>query len=230
VTAASTRLLVPSWPDHSAVILASAPFGTSLADTLRRAGIMSAIADHVYDALHRVRTQGPSLFVIDFDTPGSAEALRSAVDESLAVMLIALTRSGDTEATLRALADGAHACAYRSCSQAELLARVDALLRRPAPPNAGRVLRVGDLAIDPPARTVRRGRESIHLTAGQFDVLLVLAREQGLIVPYARLREVRHANRRTPGGLRTIVAELRRLTGAEIRSVSKLGYVLAKKR
>lgn len=222
----STPLIVRQWWNHTAVILATPPLGVRVANTLRQVGITSAVADQVYDALHRVRTQAPSLFVIDFDAPGSTEALRSAVDESLTVMVMALTRSDDPATTLRVLADGAHACAYRSCSQAELLARVDALLRRPSPRSNGRIIHIGELVIDPAARTVRRGRDIIHLTSGQFDVLLVLARERRQIVSYARLHDVRQAQSRTTASLRTVVAEIRRLTGVEIRNVSKLGYLL----
>src|SRR5262245_31321925 len=60
---------------------------------------------------------------------------------------------------------------------AELLMRVDALLRRAAwsPPPAGPVARVGDLEVDPHARVVRRSGAPVKLSPMEVDLLVALA-------------------------------------------------------
>lgn len=76
----------------------------------------------------------------------------------------------------------------------ELLARIEALLRRAATPGAGAaasqsevVLRVGDLELDPAARRVHRGAREVELTAKEFVLLAFLMRNAGRAVSRTRL-------------------------------------------
>jgi DNA-binding response OmpR family regulator len=63
---------------------------------------------------------------------------------------------------------------------AELLARVRAHLRRPAVPE--RLLRIGDLSIDVPARRAWRDGDELDLRAKEFDLLATLAGSAGQVV------------------------------------------------
>ena len=215
----------------SAIILATSELAASLASALDANGIASIVAGDEYDALHRIRSEGRELILVDLDLPCAMDALRAIADESLAVTVLALTPSGDS-ATLRAFANGAHSCVSRSCGPAELNARVDALLRRPSANGRGtssaRLIQVGDITIDPAARSVSRGEASqpLALTAARFDVLLALARERGGIVSHARLIEACRWSHVRRTSLRVIIGDLRRLTGLSIRSVPRVGYVL----
>src|SRR5260370_14945204 len=67
-----------------------------------------------------------------------------------------------------------------------LAARLRALLRRGARPRPA-VLAVGNLHLDPAARTVRRAEEPIELTAREFALLEYLMRRAGQVVPKAEL-------------------------------------------
>jgi DNA-binding response OmpR family regulator len=218
--------VVPS--QSSAIILATYELAPSLASALDANGIASIVARDEYDALHRIRTEGPGLILVDLEAPAAMNALRAVADESLAVTVLALTPSDDAGAILRAFANGAHSCAPRSCGPGELTARVDALLRRPSTNGAvsPRLIKIGDVMIDAAARSVSRAGQPLSLPAARFDVLLALARERGGIVPHARLIEACRWSHVRRASLRVIVADLRRLTGLRIRSVARVGYVL----
>jgi two-component system KDP operon response regulator KdpE len=212
----------------SAIILAASELGVAIASASEANGLTSTMAGDEYDALHRIRTEGPELFLVDLEASGATEALRAIADESLVVTVLALTPADDAGATLRALADGAHSCAPRSCGATELHARIEALLRRPPRSRAAsaRFIHVGDIRIDPAARSVSRAGDPLALAPSRFDVLLTLARERGGVVTHARLIDACRWGRVRRPGLRGIIADLRRLTGLCIRAVPRVGYVL----
>jgi DNA-binding response OmpR family regulator len=212
----------------SAIILATSELAPVLASALDANGIASIIARDEYDAMHRIRSEGRELILLDLELPGAAHALRTVADESLAVTVLALARSDDADATLRAFAGGAHSCASRSCGPAELNARVDALLRRPSATVApsARVITIGDVTIDAAARSVVVAGEPVALAAAKFDVLLALARERGGVVSHARLIEACRWSQVRATSLRGIMVDLRRLTGLPIRVIPRVGYVL----
>jgi len=212
----------------SAIILATSDLAPSLASALAANGIANIVAGDEYDALSRIRTEGRELILVDLEVPGAMHALRAIADESLTVTVLALTAADDTGSTLRALTNGAHSCASRACGPAELNARVNALLRRPATNGtpSPRFIQVADITIDAAARSVSRAGQPIALAAARFDALLVLARERGGIVPHARLIEACRWSHVRQGSLRGIISDLRRLTGLRIRAVPRVGYVL----
>jgi DNA-binding response OmpR family regulator len=212
----------------SAIILATSELAPALASALDANGIAGVVAGDGYDALHRVRTEGPELILVDLEAPAAMHALRAVADESLAVTVLALTPSDDASSILRAFDNGAHSCAPRSCGPGELNARVDALLRRPSTTGAAspRLIRIGDIMIDAAARSVSRAGQPLSLAAARFDVLLALARERGGIVPHARLIEACRWSHVRRSSLRVIMADLRRLTGLRILAVPRVGYVL----
>ncbi|MGH7125076.1 MAG: winged helix-turn-helix domain-containing protein, partial [Stellaceae bacterium] len=71
----------------------------------------------------------------------------------------------------------------------ELLARLEALLRRGSTPAAQTKLRVDDLEMDLLARTVRRGTDSIDLLPREFRLLEYLMRHAGQVVTRTMLLE-----------------------------------------
>lgn len=213
----------------SAVILATAELAPVLASALDANGIVSIVARDEYDAMHRIRSEGRDLILLDLEVPGAVHALRAVADESLAVTVLALAPIDDADAMLRAFAGGAHSCASRSCGPAELTARVDALLRRPSAMREPipRIIQIGDVTIDAAARSVVVAGQPLVLAAAKFDVLLALARERGGVVSHARLIEACRWSQVGPGSLRGIMVDLRRVTGLPIRVVPRVGYVLA---
>jgi DNA-binding response OmpR family regulator len=101
--------------------------------------------------------------------------------------VIVLTARGDERSVVRGLHLGADDYLVKPVRLAELLARIHAVTRRAAPQDGAAVVRVRDLVIDLDARRVSSGDGEIDLTAKEFDILAVLARNHGVAVSRQRL-------------------------------------------
>ncbi len=124
----------------------------------------------------------PDLVVLDLmlpDLPGEevARSLRT-VSEVPIIMLTAKAEEADRVAGLRL---GADDYVVKPFSPLELVARVDAVLRRARAGDADGVLSFdeGRLVIDPSAREVTLGENEIALTRSEFDLLLAIAAQPG---------------------------------------------------
>jgi len=82
-----------------------------------------------------------------------------------------LTARGEEEDRVRGLKTGADDYVTKPFSTRELMARVEALLRRSQPSLAGEMLSFGDLELDPASHRVHRGGEAIHLGPTEFRLL-----------------------------------------------------------
>jgi DNA-binding response OmpR family regulator len=123
----------------------------------------------------------PDLVVLDLMLPGMdglevCRRLRERADTPV----IMLTARAEEVDKLLGLAIGADDYVTKPFSPRELTARVQAVLRRSGgrarPYAAAEVLRFGDIAIDPAARSVELRDGPVALTAREFDLLLHLAR------------------------------------------------------
>jgi DNA-binding response OmpR family regulator len=149
---------------------------------LERAGYEARVAEDGLEALDAVAERAPDLIVLDLMLPGldGLEVMRRVRAEDRASAIILLTAKGDESDRIVGLRLGADDYVVKPFSPAELVARVDAVLRRvdtvgeDEPP-----LRFGELEIDPSARRVRVGDGEPALTAREYDLLLFLARHPG---------------------------------------------------
>ncbi|WP_028924697.1 response regulator transcription factor [Pseudonocardia acaciae] len=99
------------------------------------------------------------------------------------VPVLVLTARGDERSVVRGLRSGADDYLVKPVGLRELLARVDAVTRRVnLTERQDGVAAVGELSVDLRARTVRLGADPVTLTAKEFDVLAVLARNAGVAV------------------------------------------------
>jgi len=106
------------------------------------------------------------------------------------VPIIVLSAVGDESEKVAALDAGADDYVTKPFGVDELLARLRAALRR-AEPSTEPVLEVGDLRIDLEARDVTLAGERVQLTPHEYDLLRLLARNEGkLLTHQAILREV----------------------------------------
>jgi two-component system, OmpR family, alkaline phosphatase synthesis response regulator PhoP len=153
-------------------------------DYLDRAGFRVISAGDGVSALRLARAERPSLLVLDLMLPGMdgldvARALRED-PATRALPIIMLTARVEEADRLIGLELGADDYITKPFSPRELVARVRAVLRRSeGERDASGLLRAGELAIDVQRRSVRRGNTSIDLTATEFDLLAILAREPG---------------------------------------------------
>jgi len=160
---------------------------------LQRAGYDTRVAGDGATALAAAAEHRPDLVVLDVMLPG-ADGLRlmgRLRDQDRAPLgVILLTARGEEADRVIGLRLGADDYVVKPFSPAELVARVDAVLRRVDPP-AGEVkaLELGEITIDPGARRVFARGEEVTLTAREFDVLLHMARHPHRVFSREQLME-----------------------------------------
>ncbi len=128
------------------------------------------------EALAQAREREPDLVILDIMMPGIdgievSKRLRQAGD----VPILMLTAKGTVADRVAGLESGADDYLVKPFAFDELLARVRALLRR-RQPREGEILRFSDLTLNTATREVRRGNESIELTAQEFNLLELFVR------------------------------------------------------
>ena len=134
---------------------------------------------------------GPyDLIVLDLRLPGigGLDLLRTLRDRGVGTPVLVLTAQDSVEHKVDALKIGADDYVTKPFAMAELVARVEAISRRPkslTPP----VLQVADLKIDTGSREVTRGARSIELTPKEYDVLVYLARHAGRVMSRTLITE-----------------------------------------
>ena len=152
---------------------------------LERAGYRTRIAADGVQAIEAAADQRPDLVVLDLMLPRIdglevMRRLREQDPDRIAVIL--LTAKGEESDRVIGLRLGADDYVVKPFSPAELVARVDAVLRRvdTAPSQEPRI-ELDDLTIDPAGRRVYVDSEEVQLTQREFDVLLFLARHPGQV-------------------------------------------------
>ena len=130
------------------------------------------------EALLMVREQAPDAIILDWmveQVPGIEVCRQLRKDKSTArVPILMLTARGEEEDRIRGLKTGADDYVTKPFSPRELMARVEALIRRSRPSLAGDVLAFGDLELDFASHRVRRGGEALHLGPTEFKLLRYL--------------------------------------------------------
>jgi len=186
------------------------------------------------DGLRRALERPYALVVLDVMLPGTSglDVCRTLRAERPAQAILMLTARGAEEDILAGFRCGADDYVTKPFSVAELVARVEALLRRSgvlapdAPPFA-----FGPWHVDPVARTALRDGTAVVLSAREIHLLALFAREPGRIVSRRRLLAEVWGFRHVDGiQTRTVdvhIAKLRRKIGgddAPIETVRGEGY------
>ena len=180
---------------------------------MREAGFDALPAETAAEALQVATLQRPDAAILDLILPdGDGVEVCRALREWSDMPIIVLSAVGDEDQKVRALEAGADDYVTKPFSPRELVARLQAALRRAAPEPGEPVIRADGLEVDLAARIVRRDGAEIHLTPTEFDLLRTLVRNRGrLMTPRALLREVwGQAYADDVPTLRTTVARLRR--------------------
>jgi DNA-binding response OmpR family regulator len=152
---------------------------------LEREGYATAIVGTGEEAVKRFADIAPDLVLLDVRLPGidGFEVLRQLRRETRAPVLFLTARADEVDKVV-GLEIGADDYLVKPFSPRELVARVKALLRRP---RSGASAPVGDLAVDPARRTATVRGAAVTLTATEFDILAILARDPGVVVTRADL-------------------------------------------
>jgi two-component system KDP operon response regulator KdpE len=158
---------------------------------LRGAGYDVATASTAADALAAAAAHPPEAVILDLVLPDGrgtdvARELRTWTD----VPVIVLSAVGEEKEKVAALDAGADDYVTKPFGVDELLARLRAALRR-AVPASDSTISIGALEIDVPNRSVLLAGERVKLSPHEFDLLRVLAQNEGKLLTHrALLREV----------------------------------------
>ena len=159
---------------------------------LRDEGYEVIPAETGTEALDRAAVRPPEAAIVDLMLPDidGVEVTRRLRQWSEMPILV-LSAVGEEEQKVRALQAGADDYITKPFGSRELVARLQAALRRVGRDPEQPSIQAGELEIDLAARVVLRGGQPVHLTPIEFDLLRVLARNRGRLMTHRDLlREV----------------------------------------
>nr|WP_033213676.1 response regulator transcription factor [Kitasatospora phosalacinea] len=164
--------------EHSAVI-------ESVLYRLLRKGYEARIADTGREALEMIGDVDLVLLDLDLPDVDGVEACR-LMRAAGSTPVIAFAASGREPDRVRALQAGADDCVTKTCPPQEIVARIEAVMRRtrtPAPEDAAaRDISLRPLHINGRTREVRVDGRVVNVTAKEFELLYVLASNPGSVV------------------------------------------------
>ncbi len=182
----------------------------------------------------RASSEAYDLIVLDMRLPGKngLDVLQSLRARGFERPVLVLTAQDAVDAKVATLRAGADDYVTKPFAFEELLARVEALARRPRS-IASQTNTVGDLVIDQTTREVRRNGELIELTPKEYTVLEYLARHQGRVMSRTLITEYAWGYHFDPGTniVDVVINHLRKKIDAKharklITTVRGVGYVL----
>jgi two-component system KDP operon response regulator KdpE len=155
---------------------------------LRDAGFEALPAENGEQALNLAAVHTPDAAILDLVLPDlDGVQVCARLREWSKVPIIVLSAVGEEDVKVRALAAGADDYVTKPFSPRELIARLQAVLRRAGSGPEEAVIRAEGLELDLAARTVRCEGQEIHLTPTEFDLLRVLATNRGRLLTYREL-------------------------------------------
>ena len=182
----------------------------------------------------RASSEVYDLIVLDMRLPGKSglDVLRTLRAKGFERPVLVLTAQDAVDAKVVTLRAGADDYVTKPFAFEELLARVEALARRPRS-LASQTISVADLVIDQATREVRRAGERIELTAKEYTVLEYLARHRGRVMSRTLITEYAWGYHFDPGTniVDVVINHLRKKIDAQherklITTVRGVGYVL----
>jgi two-component system, OmpR family, KDP operon response regulator KdpE len=155
---------------------------------LREAGFETVPAETGSEALDLAAVRPPNAAIVDLVLPDiDGIAVTRTLREWSEMPILVLSAVGEEEQKVKALEAGADDYITKPFGARELVARLNAALRRSARGEGEPQIEAEGLEIDLAARVVRRDGEPIHLTPIEFDLLRVLARNRGRLMTHRKL-------------------------------------------
>jgi DNA-binding response OmpR family regulator len=160
-----------------------------MAAALRNAGYEVVEAADGVEAMELLERRTPSLVLLDITMPrmNGWRALEALRDRAYRGGVIMLTGGAETDTIVRALSSGADDVVGKPFELRELLARVNAVLRRAHGSAEHGVLRLGAVRIDLASRTAEKGGVPLRLSQIEFKLLEQLKAARGRAVPREEL-------------------------------------------
>jgi two-component system, OmpR family, response regulator QseB len=204
--------------------------GASLTQALQGAGFAVEWLRTATDAKRFAALGQHDCVLLDLGLPDGhgLNLLRQWRAAGMATPLIVITASDALGDRLAGLDQGADDFLVKPFAVQELISRLHAVTRRMAR-QAASVWRFGDLAIDPQRRECQLAGQAVPLSPREFDILTVLARAGGRVVPKHRLAQALQplGDALDYGAIEVHVHNLRRKVGAaRVKTVRGVGYAL----
>jgi two-component system copper resistance phosphate regulon response regulator CusR len=160
---------------------------------LSEEGYVVDVTHNGIDALHLAMEGSYDLIILDSMLPGvDGLAVLTALRQSKQTPVLMLTARGRVEDRVMGLQAGADDYLVKPFAFSELVARVNALLRRGKPTAqaaSGARLEVADLEIDLMRRKATRAGQRLDLTAKEFTLLTLLVRRHGEVLSRTEIAE-----------------------------------------
>ncbi len=155
---------------------------------LRDAGFEAVPAETMEEALDKAAIRPPDAAIIDLVLPdGDGIELCRQLRQWTEMPIILLSAIGDEDEKVRALEAGADDYVTKPFGPRELVARLEAALRRAGAATDEPAITVDGLEVDLAARIVRVDGEEVHLTPIEFDLLRTLVRARGRLLTHRSL-------------------------------------------
>ena len=185
----STRIPAEPAPSPRVLVVDDEPqIVRALKVVLREAGFEAVAAETGSQALDLAAVRPPDAAIVDLVLPDiDGIAVTRTLREWSEMPIVVLSAVGEEEQKVRALEAGADDYVTKPFGARELVARLNAALRRAARGEEQPRIEAEGLEVDLAARVVRRQGEPIHLTPIEFDLLRVLARNRGRLMTHRKL-------------------------------------------
>jgi DNA-binding response OmpR family regulator len=177
---------VPNAPQRSHILIIEddRKLSAALVAGIEAEGYQVTSAFSAEEGFFLLHNKQPDLLLLDVTLPqrNGLDLLRQIRKERVDVRVLMLTSHNAVEDRVEGLNTGADDYLGKPFSFPELLARIQALLRRILPEPSSDVLQMADLCINIRTRTATRGGRPIELSPREFDLLLYLAENGGRTV------------------------------------------------
>ena len=175
---------MPGHARHVLVIEDDAETAEQLVDCLKSSGYDVDLAVDGEDGLRRALAADYVAMTVDRMLPriDGIEIIRRLREEGIVTPALILSALGEVDDRVRGLRAGGDDYLVKPFAFREMLARVDALVRRSGTMVKETLLRIGDLEIDLLARIARRRGREIELLPREFRLLAYLVRNAGQVV------------------------------------------------
>ena len=155
---------------------------------LREAGFEAVPAETAAQALDLAAVRPPDAAIVDLVLPdGDGVEVTRRLREWSEMPILVLSAVGEEEQKVRALEAGADDYITKPFGTRELVARLQAALRRAAPADEQPLVAVEGLEVDLAGRVVLRDGAPVHLTPIEFELLRVLLRNRGRLMTHRKL-------------------------------------------
>ena len=180
VTDVPARILVVDDEDNITFLLRTA---------LRHFGFDVDVAADGRAALASVRSAPPDLILLDVMLPDvdGFEVLRRLRNEGIDTPVLFLTARDGADEAVRGLTLGGDDYVTKPFSLEEVIARIQALLRRMGKQKTSSVLRLADLELDDDAHVVRRAGQPIDLSPTEYKLLRFLLANAGRVLSKSQI-------------------------------------------